>query len=279
MKHVKEYYFPSTLEEALNLLYTEKSAIIAGGTHLTTQKGSSIERLIDLRNIELNYIRDSHDGFIHIGSMTTISEMIKSRLANEIGKGVLVKACKAIGDTPLRNVTTIGGNIACRVPWAGLPVVLLILDAEIEIIQQGGNRRSLPAFEFFSDKKVKTDEIIEEIIFPLKSNYYARYEKFALTKSDLAWLIAGISLKVNNGVIEDPHFAVSRIMKPIRLEQIENMLKGKKITQFNVDEITSKLKDFVSILADYRSSKEYRLQLLEAIFKRMVKEIIQEVLE
>lgn len=274
MNQVQEYIYPSNLEEALSFL-NETSAIIAGGTHLVTSKGQLFSRLIDITCLKMNYIK-KYDQQVHIGSTTTITEMIESNKVKEIGNGVLTKACKLIGDTPLRNRITIGGNIARRYPWAGLPVVLLILEAEIVIIGKSGEKTEIPAKEYFESRKLKKNEIILEVIFPLKRDWYCQYEKFSLTTVDYSWLTMAFAAKIKQDTIVDPHVAVSRITKIKRVEEVEKLLDGKPLSTLNVDDIISTLKQSVNIVSDYRSSKEYRKHLLGVLFKRMITKMAQE---
>lgn len=276
MKHLKNYYYPSSIEEALSLLTKEHTDIIAGGTHLLTAKSQSTVNLVDISRIGLNYIKKEGEK-VNIGSTTTITEMIESPTIKEIGDGILTKACQLIADTPLRNLITLGGNIARRYPWAGLPVVLLVLDAEIVIIEQGGKSLTVPASQWFGSRKLKKDEIISEVIFPVKRGWFCVYEKFALTTADYSWLTMAFSTNIEEGMIIDPHIAVSRIIKAKRIEEVEKYLDGQTILTLDLDEAAIKLKQAVNIVSDYRSSKEYREHLLGVLFKRMLKDLKKEV--
>ena len=76
--------------------------------------------------------------------------------------------------------------------------------------------------------------------------------------------------------IIDSWVAVSRITKVRRIEEIEAMLIGQSLADLDIESIVSKLKDSVKIASDYRSSKEYRRQLLGALFKRMLQNLQEE---
>ena len=274
MNQLQEYLYPSSLEEAFNLLIKESTEIIAGGTHINIAKNQSIIRLVDITRLGLNSIKKEHQT-VRIGSTTTITEMIESPIISEIGNGILTKACQLIGDTPLRNIITLGGNIARTYPWVGLPVVLLVLNAEIVIISQEGTRK-VSAIEYFKGGKLMKGEIITEVIFPIRKDYFCRYEKFSLTRVDYSWLTMAFAAKKENERIVDPHLAVSRITKAQRITKAEELLQGKQLLALDLKEVISKLKQSVKIVADYRSSKDYRLHLLGVLFKRMLIEMSQE---
>jgi CO/xanthine dehydrogenase FAD-binding subunit len=267
----QEYYYPSNLEEALNLLSKESTEIIAGGTHLTTSKNRAKSHFVDITRLGLNFIQRDQQ-FVRIGSTTTITEMIESPIINEIGNGILTKACQFIADTPLRNVITLGGNIAGVYPWVGLPVALLVLDAEIEIKSLKGSKK-VSAKDYFKGAKIQKGEIITEIAFPFRNDYFCQYEKFALTTTDYSWLTMAFSARIDNGNIVDPHLAVSRITKAQRVDQVEKFLEGKSLSNLDIKTAVATLKKSVKIVADYRSSKIYREHLLGVIFRRMLEEM------
>ncbi|UCE13556.1 MAG: FAD binding domain-containing protein [Candidatus Heimdallarchaeota archaeon] len=275
MNQLEEYSYPTSFEEALSLLAKEGSEIIAGGTHLTTAKSQSITQLVDITRLPLNFIKKEGNQ-VRIGSTTTITEMVESPLVKEIGNGVVTKACQLIGDTPLRNRITLGGNIARLYPWVGLPVVLLVLDAVI-VIKSQTETKKIPARDYFETKKLGRAEIITEVLFPVKNDWFCRYKKFALTTVDYTWLTMAFAAKNDGGVISDPHVAVSRITKPKRVVEVEKYLDGTVLANLDRDEALSTLKEAVNVVSDYRSSKEYRKHLLGIFFKRILSEIVQEV--
>ncbi|MFX1284031.1 MAG: FAD binding domain-containing protein [Promethearchaeota archaeon] len=267
----QEFSYPTSLEEALNLLTKESTAIIAGGTHLATSKNRTISNFVDITRLGLNYIKKDQK-FARVGSTTTITEIIESPIIRKIGNGILTEACQLIGDTPLRNVITLGGNIAGTYPWVGLPVVLLVLDSEIVIRNLGGIRK-VSAKDYFKGDKLHKGEIITEVVFPFRDNYFCRYEKFSLTTVDYSWLTMAFAAKKENGIIVDPRLAVSRITKAQRVIQVEEFLKGKSLSNLDIDTAVTTLRQSINIVADYRSSKSYREHLLGLLFRRMLNEL------
>lgn len=272
MLDVEEYHYPKTIQEALSLISDGKSTVIAGGTYINIQKNRHFKRLVDISQLNLTYVKEER-GEVHIGSTTTISEMMRSSIIEGVGNGILTRACSLIADTPLRNVITLGGNIARLVPWAGLPVVLLVLDAQIEIASQTETKRITSAVEFFREGGVRNDEIIREIIIPQKKDYFCRYERFALTATDYSWLTIGFSAKNSSGIVSDSHIAVSRICKPQRITNVEKLLNGRSIDPLELEEIIKTLRESVTIVSDYRSAKEYRKHLVGVLFKRILVEM------
>ncbi|MHA1993937.1 MAG: FAD binding domain-containing protein [Candidatus Hodarchaeales archaeon] len=278
MKNVTEYMYPSDITQALSL-YAEQehSAYIAGGTHLVAENRNNTIRLIDITRLGMNEIIGG-DESIEVGATATITDMYNSPVVNKVGNGVLTKACQQIGDTPLRNAITLGGNIARLYTWAGLPVVLLTLDAEVEIINPKGETKTLPAVDHFAKGGVKGGDLILKVFFPHKNSWFHSYEKFSLTTSDYTWLTIAFAAEVKEGTITDVRFAVSRITKVTRLAEVEKALMGQKVKEIDFKQLLTILETSVDIVSDYRVSKEYRKHILGVLFTRMLKKLQEESL-
>ena len=111
-----EYFEPTTLDEAINLLakYKGKAKVIAGGTDLIVNMKRGLIRpsyLINIKRVaELKYIEHDKTNGIKIGALTTLHELesspvVKSRIP------ILSQAAQKVGAPRLRNVGTIGGNL------------------------------------------------------------------------------------------------------------------------------------------------------------------------
>ncbi len=276
MKNVTEFMYPSNVSEALSL-YTEQEncAYIAGGTHISAENRNNTIRLVDITRIGLNEIIDG-DERIQVGATATITDMYCSPVVKKVGNGVLKKACQLIADTPLRNAITLGGNIARLYTWAGLPVVLLTLDAEVEIMNPQGETTMVPATDHFTNGGVKGGDLILKVHFPQKKSWIHFYEKFCLTTVDYSWLTMAFAAEVKDGKISDARLAVSRITKVKRVTEVENAIIGQKVANLEFNNLISVLKSSVNIVKDYRVSKEYRKQLLGVLFKRMLQQLQEE---
>jgi len=275
MSRITKWFYPTTIDETLAFLTEKNNEIIAGGTHIATQRHQSPVQMVDITRIPLKYIKKEKNS-LRIGSITTITEIIESPLCLEVGKGILTKACQLIADNPLRNKITLGGNIARRIPWVGLPVVLLVLDAHIVMIEKGNKEEKIPAKTFFEMEKLQKGKLIKEVVFPLNSVSFTRYEKFCLTTADYTWLTLAFAANIYLGVIKDIKFAVSRITKFQRVTAVEEALLGKNVNTIDNQQIIDLLKSNISIVADFRSSKEFRATILEVFLGRFINEMKEE---
>jgi len=112
------YARPQSVEEALKLLSPPGSVVHAGGTDLL---GCLRDRVVEAETVvsltqlsELRGIQKAADGGLHIGALTTITEMAESPLVNGLYPG-LAKAASEVASPQLRNQGTIGGNL-CQKP-------------------------------------------------------------------------------------------------------------------------------------------------------------------
>ena len=134
-------HFPKDLAEALDVLHRQPGILIfAGGTDILREQGG---RGIALPE-DVLYVRDLPElrraglteRFLEIGAAVTVSELLE--LGNAALPPLLSETAYGIGSSAIRNLATVGGNIACRSRFMDLWPVLACLDALVELRDQGG---------------------------------------------------------------------------------------------------------------------------------------------
>ncbi|MFW9996259.1 MAG: FAD binding domain-containing protein [Candidatus Odinarchaeota archaeon] len=243
--NVKEYHVPGTVEQAINLLARDMDTrVLAGGSSLVRMKNLAIEALVDIRKLNLSYVKEE-SGRTAIGAATTVTEMLEHPLVAKLGGGVMKEACAAIADTPLRNVITLGGNIAKIYYWCDLPAVLLALEAEI-VVQGKDGKRVIDAETFFSKQPARLldkSEIITEVIFPVIKGQ-GLFHKFAKTKVDYAIFDVVVYLEKEGKVCKKARIAISGCTNlPKRWKILEKSLEGKELTGELIDTVVSSALD------------------------------------
>jgi carbon-monoxide dehydrogenase medium subunit len=152
---ITAYLRPKTLlelENALSPLPTG-ARLIAGGTDLMVklgfhQKAAEPVVLISMGGIdELAGIFQEKNGWIGIGSMTTLSDLGSSPSLS--GYTALREAAHSVAGPSIRNTATVGGNVCNASPSADLSVALLASDAEVSLHDAKGNERRMPVAAFF----------------------------------------------------------------------------------------------------------------------------------
>lgn len=138
------YVRAESLDEAIELLSETHlhSLILAGGTDLVNQfrQGEiSCDRVVDVSHIpELRRIRDRD--VIRIGAAVTHAEIAECSLLQEYAP-ILVQACGQIGSPQIRNIATIGGNVANAAACADSLPALVCLEAQAVVVSADGVER------------------------------------------------------------------------------------------------------------------------------------------
>ena len=147
-----EFYEPTTLAEASRLFAEEHAQLLAGGTDLVIGMKAyteTPESVISLQKIPgLTGITTEADNSISIGAMTKVREV---ELSEDIQQHhtALAEGASEIGSIQIRNLATIGGNIAHASPAADTVAGLLAADAQVDIASADGER-SVPIDELFT---------------------------------------------------------------------------------------------------------------------------------
>jgi xanthine dehydrogenase small subunit len=211
--------------------------IIAGGTDVLLQNP---EGAIACDKVNLVYGAGEYsgitfgDGTCRIGSATTIKNLKEClELRNYIPK--LDGYLKLMASTPIRNMATVGGNIANSSPIGDACVILMALDATL-VLRHKGKTRECELKDFFVGyKKVAKDpeEFIEWIYFDLPDEK-TRFSFEKISKRghlDMATVNSAMRVVLADGVIQKVSFTVGGLGPTIRyLAETAKYLTGKRIT-------------------------------------------------
>jgi CO/xanthine dehydrogenase FAD-binding subunit len=268
------YYKPRTISEALCLKKEIPGAMfLAGGTDLMVQiknKEVSPRSLISLRSIpELSSI--DINGGARIGALSTVADLIqhpgiRSRYP------LLVDAARLLGSPQIRNVATIGGNLCNCSPSADLALPLLVLEAKIRLRNEKGIQ-NVPIKKFFKgpgDCCLSSDQILKDIILdPPFPNTKAVFLKKGRVKMDLAVASLAVLLEMEGPECKKARMAAGSVGPvPMRLEKVEDLLKGNRISPELVLQAARLARKIVSPITDIRGTEEYRREIVGVFVKR-----------
>ncbi len=163
-----DYAAPESLSEAVSLLHQNSEAkILAGGQSLIPLmrfRLASPAFLIDINRLEqLDYIREE-SGWLKIGALTREVALERSELIQR-KYPLLADTSRMIADPLVRNMATIGGNLAHADPANDHPATMLALNAQV-VARGPEGERQIPATEFFTglfESALAHDEILTEI--------------------------------------------------------------------------------------------------------------------
>jgi carbon-monoxide dehydrogenase medium subunit len=168
MSSWNHYLLPHTLAEALRALAAEggQARPIAGGTDLLLDIGQGrqppIDTLVDVSDVAEMNLLELRGESLFIGAAVPLSRLVVSPLLHSHARA-LIEACGLIGGPQVRNVATLGGNVAHALPAADGTIALLALDAQAEIASLAASRLA-PLSTLFAGAGQSTLQVGKEII-------------------------------------------------------------------------------------------------------------------
>ena len=271
-----DYIRPDGLEEAASLLARSggDAKILAGGQSLVPLLNFRMLRpaiLIDINRLaELAHLRAEGAG-LRIGALTRHHTLETSPLVRERFP-VLAEAMTHVAHLAVRNRGTIGGSLSHADPAAELPMMAMLLDAEIHT-RSVTEVRVRPAREFFIGpltSALEEDEIVTEIVLPsLPPKTGWAFEEFAQRSGDFAIAAVGVTLTLEDGKIGEVRLALTGVDEtPVRLRDVEARLAGERLSRDLIADVAHQAREAVHPNSDLKASADYRRHLVAALTKR-----------
>jgi len=272
-----DYFEPSNLDEALDLLhrYGKSARVLAGGTKLLVhmkQGGTRPEAVISLARLrELNFIEV--DSGIRIGPLTPLS-LIAGHPSFCRRLALLREAALAVGDVQIRNMATLGGNIANASPSADMPPVLLTLGSKIKLRRRGGERiiglEELCIGPFCTH--IQGEELIVEIYvspIPEGGGAYLWLPKRTAVDETLVGVSAWLNCDKEGKIALNASLALSSVSPvPLRAREAETFLKGREM---NIENFR-KAGEIAAEEASPRSRADYRRILISYLVEKALEQ-------
>ena len=278
------YHKATSLQDAIALSQElgEEAKYMSGGHSLLPMmklRFASPEHIIDISKIEgLSYIKEDGD-YLKIGALTTQSEMEYDDLIRE-KYPILSDAIKLTADPSVRNVGTIGGNIAHGDAANDQPAIMLAMRAKV-IAQGVDGQKTIPIDDFFRGfymTALEPSDVLVEIQIPrAKKGSGGAYHKVERKVGDYA--TAGVAVHVeldDNGVCKEIGIGLTNVSAvPMRLERGEELLRGKKITEELIAQAGAMASEDCEPTSDLRGSEAYKRSIVNTITQRMIRLAIE----
>ncbi len=286
----KQYFTVNSIREALETLTSVPSpaSLIAGGTDLLLelQQGHlpPLETLVDISRIpELNCL-EVRGSSLFIGAAVPVGLVTASGLVRQHAQAVS-EACGLIGGPQVRNVATLGGNVAHALPAADGMIALLALDATAEVASIVDNTivmRCAPLLDLFrgpgKSALVEGRELLSGFSIPLSCKGQAsaflrvmRPQGVALPILNMAvWLERHGDMLVDIRISVGPAGPV-----PMRARPVEVLLKGTELTSATRLEILARAdkawrEDMHFRTSPRRSTAGYRHHVSSILFEQVL---------
>ena len=279
----QKYLRPKTTYEAIQALTSAPGPVlpIAGGTDLLLdlQQGrrAPVHTLVDLTSVAEMTVLELRGDELFIGAAVPLSRIVASTLAG-LHARALVEACDLIAGLQVRNVATLGGNVAHALPAADGTIALTALDAQAEVAGLNGTRR-VPILGLFigpgkSALKVGEELLVGFYIKTLKVSKNFRVSsafKRIMRPQGVALPILNVAvwLERQGGKIRQVRIAVGPGgPTPFRAAAAEQTLRGQKFSGTACDRALEALLDEAKFrTSPQRASADYRRHLVGVLFR------------
>jgi len=247
---IQEFFKPQTIAEAVELKekLKDKAVFMAGGTDVNCPDSKyEIEKAIGIEQLELNEISKTRSE-LSIGAGVTIQELIDSPKIPD----PLKTAARHFVNRNIRNIATIGGNIASNNSTSNLIPILVALDAELKI---GGSATPVPVYEYIAQEMTRLIEAIVISSESLAKKYGLR--KFSRAANDISIITAAVTFNIQNEKLSNVRVAVGGVSPHVvRLAPLENKLEGNKLIA--PAEIEDTVKNIVTPAQDIRGGFQFK---------------------
>ena len=272
----RRLFQPQSCSELHHLLAAYPDAWLwAGGTDLgleLTQRFKAPDTIIQLERIaELQGISEQEEDIV-IGAMTSYTSL-EHGLANPFPS--IARLVHRIASRQIRNLGTLGGNIANASPIGDMPPVFLSLSTTL-LLDGVDGPRELPLQDFFINYK-QTALKQGEYIAAVKVKKLAADERLFCWKiskrsdDDISALMMAIWLKTDGTTINDIRIACGGMAAiPKRALHTENALRHQPLTLDSARNAASAISKDFKPMSDVRATAEYRLQVAGNLLQKLV---------
>ena len=270
---------PADLDDFATILAAEpKATIVAGSTDVglwVTKMMRDISPVVFIGHLEeLRSIREDN-GVVTIGAGVTYTEAF-GFLAKRIPQ--LGQLINRIGGEQVRNMGTIGGNIANGSPIGDTPPPLIALNATLTL-RKGAERRTIPLEEFFiayGKQDRQPGEFVEAVHVPVpaEGSHFAIYKVSKRFEEDITATLGSFHLTLDAaGNVETIRIAYGGMAAtPKRASAVEAALAGKPWIEATVEAALEAYAQDYTPLSDMRATADYRLLAARNLLRRFFAE-------
>jgi carbon-monoxide dehydrogenase medium subunit len=272
---------PTSLTEACSALAADGDAKpVAGGTALLTiikQRLLMPKLLVNLKKIRgaSGIVFDPESG-LRMGALATINEIESSPIVRRHFPA-LADACHVVANIRIRNMATLGGNLAHGDYQSDPPTVLAALNARVEIINARGSRElQLTEFQLGSyETALAPGELVAAILIPPPSGMRGVYIKFT-TGSSEERPCAGVAAfaRIENGACRELRLAVGAVSpRTVRMIAGEERARSQPLTRELIQSISEEASRMVNPIDDVRGPADYKRHLVCVLVRRALEAV------
>jgi len=275
-----DYHAPRSVPEALELLgrLGERAKVLSGGQSLLPLlklRLGEVGHLVDIGRIPgLEYVEEK-DGALRIGGRTREaalerSEVIRARYP------ILFDTASVIADPIVRNLATVGGNLAHGDPANDHPATMIALGARVVATGPKG-AREIPVEDFFTglfETALVQGELLTEIRIPAPPpRSGGAYRKLERKVGDFATAAAAVQLTLGaGGEVERAGIGLTNAgPTPVKAKEAERWLVGKALDDATIAEAARLAAKAANPTADRRGTVEYKREMARVLTARALR--------
>jgi len=282
----QNYIRPKNLTEAMDAFATAPRPLlpVAGGTDLLLDleqgRHSPVQTLVDVTSISELTLLEQRGDELFIGAAVPVNRIVHDQLAVTHSQA-LTEACDLIAGPQVRNVATLGGNVAHALPAADGTIALLALNAQVEIAGRVAERIETKRVAFKdlfqgpgkSSLKHGEELIVGFYLSQIKDNQASCFKRIMRPQGvALPILNCAVWLEREGDAVKDIHIAVGPGGgTPFRATQAEDTLRG---GLFNEETLESALEALLAQAkfrtSARRASADYRRHIVSGLLRDVI---------
>lgn len=277
MLHPFALHRPRTADEACDLLARlgDDATPYAGGTELLLVMKLGFarpEHLVDVKRLPGFDVIATEGDRLRIGATVT-HRTVERSAAVRARCPVLSEVARHIANVRVRNVGTVGGNLAFADPHSDLATLCLVLDGRVELVSPRG-RRELPIADFVRgpwETVRAADELLAAVtLAPWPAGTAATYVKFGVHERPTLGVALALVPSDDGARVGAARLAIGCVNpRPIRIAEAEARLSGVPFAELGDLAATAGAlaTDSVDAVDDLHGSADYKREMV-AVFTR-----------
>ena len=267
---------PATIEDAIAVLNSEGDSVaLAGGQSLIPMLRFRLVRptvVVDLGRIQgLDSIESYGDG-LEIGALVTTSRVSQSPMVRSLSP-LWAETAAVIADPLVRNLGTVGGNLAHADPLNDLPAALVAARGRV-VVEGASGTRVIESDDLFAgpfETSLRRGELITAVRLP--GGVAGAYEKMKRAAADYG--VAGVAVQMTmdgSGCVTGAGIAVTGGEQiATRAAEAEALLVGSDTDPSTIARAASAASFAVRMPGDDRGSSRYKSELVRVLAERAIR--------
>ena len=275
-----EFRSAGTVEEAIAALGGEDGAMpLAGGQSLIPMMRFRLIRpsvVVDIGRIEGFGSIGSSDGLLELGALVTTARLGRSATVRSLSP-LWAETASAIADPLVRNLATVGGNLAHADPLNDLPAALVAARGHVVVVGPSGTR-TIGSDDLFVgpfETSLRRGELITGVRLPRGSR--GAYEKMKRAAADYG--VAGVAVQLTmdeTGCVTRAGIAVTGgTLVAGRAPEAEALLVGSGADASAIARAAAATAASAGMVTDDRGSARYKRELVKVLARRAIERAVR----